>query len=138
MDPGGWEVGVPLMHPWTTLSPRGTGTGSCGSSGDNLTLLTLNKMTHGCRDDEQPDRLVTIISKCPGYPAQKAQCAHRRPLLQGAPPHPCPRHTETAPSTCTDLLAVVLRVGGGLSTLGVSFCFSTTLGSLERRHQADT
>lgn len=90
-------------------------------------------------DDEQPQWSAGIITQGPGTlcrgPAVHA-CGHPFWEPLGIPP-PLWARTEVAPFTCTDLLAVVFRarVGGGLSTVGVSLCFSTTLASLERCHQ---
>lgn len=57
------------------------------------------------------------------------QKKNTKPLLPGAG-RAAGTRTVAAPFTCTDLLAVVVRAEGSLSTLEVSLCFSTTLGSL--------
>lgn len=54
-------------------------------------------------------------------------------VAAGRGPRAARARTVAPPFTCTDLLAVVLSAGGGLSTLGVSRCLSTTSGSLQRR-----
>lgn len=61
--------------------------------------------------------------------------ATEKQLTQDRDPEPLPpgaagTRTVAAPFTCTDLLAVVVRAEGSLSTLEASLCFSTTLGSL--------